>query len=139
MSTSLSRTTDCMSESTIVFRPGTMATVLSALNTRNVRNTDKFPKLRMNIVVYLSFIYNNKLTSFGCYINKNNEKTNANVSTTKSSQFHGSRKNENLSTMKPRAMIFSNASIEYINVKMYLFNQEKHSNLNIIIKKNLLR
>jgi hypothetical protein len=53
MRTSRSRMTDWMSESTIVLRPGTIATVLSALNTLKVRNTDRFPKFFMNSVAYL--------------------------------------------------------------------------------------
>jgi hypothetical protein len=36
----------------ICYIPGTTATVFNALNTRNVRNTDTFPKLT-TIVIYL--------------------------------------------------------------------------------------
>lgn len=50
ITTSLSLMTDCIRESTIVFRPGTIATVLSALRTLSVLSTDKFPSDFMKIV-----------------------------------------------------------------------------------------
>lgn len=48
--TSLSLTTDCISESTIVFSPGTIATVFNALKTLRVRRTDKLPSSLMKLV-----------------------------------------------------------------------------------------
>ncbi len=83
--------------------PGTTATVFNALNTRNVLNTDTFPKLTKN-VIYLNIIPINISSSLSFFY------TYASVITIKSNQFHGSRKNVCFCRINPRATHFVNAS-----------------------------
>lgn len=47
------KNTDWTRESTMVFKPGTIATVLSARSTLRVLSTDKLPNESINIVAYL--------------------------------------------------------------------------------------
>jgi hypothetical protein len=153
--TSRRRMTDCSSASTIVLRPlklnvfelekfynkicchldhlpGTIATVFKALNTLRVRRTDILPKFLMSIVAYLlklsetndwNLIWQKK--RLGRFKNINY----ADKMTMKSSQFQASRRNENWSSMKPRARILSDASNVYTTVNTYLFGDELSENL----------
>lgn len=97
----------------VIDLPGTMATVFKALRTRKVRKALRFPKLT-NIVTYLQDEVNMSVrlvkVAFLKQSNRDGGDTHAREITTKSNQFHGSRRYVNCSRINPRAIILINDS-----------------------------
>lgn len=89
--------------------PGIIATVFKARSTLNVRKALKFPRSFMPMVRY------------------------ANIITQKSSQFHGSLRYVNGSSMKPLAVTLRQDSKVYMVVKMTLEKTEQREEEEAIV------